>query len=377
MYPSLNLLLVLALLLVGNGTACLGADSPTPHVSADEVLLFSFFRDNGQNGTYLAYSSDGLHFTPLNNDEPVLFPAKWPGQNLTRDTSMVYHEGKFHAVWTSNWSGRVFGYAESTDLIHWSDPVMVKPFPDALPPEDQPRNVWAPEICWDPIQKNFPIIWSSTTDRECWNGDGSTMSGKEGDWDHRLFITRTSDGKTFTDAKLFFDQKFCCIDGQMAFDDQGKADPTAGRWVLTLKNEREPQLGGKNLRMTFAPADFSNPWTPISGPIVGPGSTIRANEMAEGPSLVRWKGTWRLYWDAFANGHYGMATSPDLQTWTDRTADLKMPPHPRHGTIFRVPRAAVAALINPASGPAAATTPGDGSAIGSMNPGKSGSALVE
>jgi len=128
----------------------------------------------------------------------------------------------------------------------------------------------------------------------------------------------------------------------MAFDAQGAADPNAGRWVLVLKNEEEIKNGGKNLRLTFAPADFSKPWEPVSGPIAGPGSTIRPKEMAEGPSLLRWQGQWFLYWDAFANGHYSLATSPDLKTWTDRTAELTMPAHPRHGTVFVAPKAAIA-----------------------------------
>ena len=312
----------------------------TRAAESGDVLVLSFFRDNGQAGIFLAASEDGLHFTALNKDQPVMKPAKWPDQNLTRDPSMVYHNGKFHAVWTSNWKGRCFGYAESTDLLHWSEPVKVQPFPGSLSKEDQPRNVWAPEICWDPVQKNYAIVWSSTTERESRNGDGSSMDGKDGAWDHRLFITRTADGKSFSTAKLFFDLKFCCIDGMMALDES-----TGGkRWVLIFKNEQEVKLGGKNLRLATAPADFSQPWSLVAAPLAGPGSSVRPIEMAEGPSLLRWKGEWYLYWDAFANGHYSLATSTNLQDWTDRTAELQLPPHPRHGTVFRAPRDVVTAL---------------------------------
>jgi hypothetical protein len=71
--------------------------------------------------------------------------------------------------------------------------------------------------------------------------------------------------------------------------------------------------------------------------------------MAEGPSLLKWRGQWFLYWDAFANKHYSLASSGDLKTWTDRTAELQMPPHPRHGTVFRAPRAAVGWLVKAAT----------------------------
>lgn len=122
---------------------------------------------------------------------------------------------------------------------------------------------------------------------------------------------------------------------------------------MVFKNEKEIPLGGKNLRLSFAPADLSKPWSPASEPIAGPGSAVRPKEMAEGPTLVKWNQQWFLYWDAFANGHYSLAVSTDLKTWTDRTAELTLPPHPRHGTVFRAPRAAVAGLLNP---PAAANT---------------------
>ncbi len=297
-------------------------------VKQDEVLILSFFRDNGQAGIFLAGSEDGLTFTPLNDDKPVMKPGAWPGQNLTRDPSMIYHNGKFRAVWTTSWNGRWFGYAESPDLKQWPSQVKVLPFPEVLPPKDQPGNVWAPEICWDPVQRNYLIIWSSTT----------SPAG------HRLYASRTADGKAFSEAALFFDQKFICIDGMLAFQDHGSRNPSKGQWIMALKNEQEIRDGGKNLRITTAPADFSKPWEPVSKPVAGPGSAVRGNEMAEGPSLLKWKDQWFLYWDAFANGHYCLATSPDLINWTDRSADLKMPPHPRHGTVFAAPRSAVAWL---------------------------------
>jgi len=307
--------------------SCTVLPSPSRAAEKDDVLVLSFFRDNGQAGIFLAASEDGLRFTPLNEDNPVMKPAPWKGQGLTRDPSIVFHDGKFHAVWTSSWSGDCFGYAESPDLVTWSEPVQVKPFPEGLSAEERPGNVWAPEICWDPIQMDYAIFWASTVK--------SVPGG------HRIYITRTTDGKTFTAAKRFFDQNFNVIDGMMVFDDCGAADPKAGRWVMVVKNESGIPEGGKNLRLTFAPADFSQPWEPAGNPIAGPGSSVCPNEMAEGPSLLKWKKGWLLYWDAFANGHYSMASSPDLKIWTDRTSELQMPPRLRHGTVFRAPRAAV------------------------------------
>ena len=87
-----HLFAVAAFSLLALAAASRGAD--------DDVLFLAFFRDNGQAGIFLAASRDGVRFDAVNNDRPVMKPAGWPGQSLTRDPSIVYHDGKFHAVWT-------------------------------------------------------------------------------------------------------------------------------------------------------------------------------------------------------------------------------------------------------------------------------------
>ncbi len=302
--------------------------------AAADLLLLSYFRGNGETGVYLAASPDGHQFTALNDDQPVFIPPRWPDQSLTRDPSIVFHDGTFHMVWTSNWKGRVFGYASSPDLKQWSEPLMVRPFPASLPEEDQPVNVWAPEIHRDPVHDDFFILFSSTTPRELKDGDSIVAHNL----DHRSYITRTKDGKNFSDARLFFDPGFSVIDPVMQLH--------GDRWAMVFKHELQPGNGGKNLRLTFVPKDFESPFPPKIEPpftpILGPGSEIRPNEQVEGPSLLRHNGRWWLYCDAFRNHHYTLITSPDLQTWSDETDQLEMPEDLRHGTVFLAPEARVA-----------------------------------
>ena len=221
-------------------------------------MLFSFFRDNGKDGVFLATSEDGAEFKALNEDKPVFTPPKWPGQNLTRDPSIVYHEGIFHMVWTSHWTGRIFGYASSKNLSDWSEPVQVRPFPESLPNDDQPDNVWAPEIHHDPVKNDFFILFASTTPREKNDDDASNNNGKPGSqYDNRVFITRTKDFKSFSDAKLFFDRGFASIDAVM------KPDPTQKNWVMIIKCSRDESLKampGRNLWITRSSGvDTDNP----------------------------------------------------------------------------------------------------------------------
>jgi beta-xylosidase len=335
--------------------------------AGDEIFLLSYFKGNGETGVFLAASEDGLVFKTLNEGRPVFTPPQWQGQNLTRDPSIVYREGLFRMVWTSSWTGSCFGAATSTDLKRWSEPVRVEPFQN-WPADDPPANTWAPEVHWDPVQKNYAILWSSATASLEGKG-GHNSGGLENDPNrnvrpdirhHRTFLSRTSDFKTFTDARVFFAPGVSEIDACMAFDDRGTTDPADDRWVMAVKNEQIPELGGKNIRLAVAPADLTNPFPPQFrsptdptkpwfAPVSGPGGLVQSNQWVEGPTLMKVGDEWRLYFDRYRirSGRYALATSKDLIHWTDRTAEVDMPPDAHHGTIFRAPRAAAFKTITP------------------------------
>jgi len=110
------------------------------------ILLFSFFRGNGEDGLFLAWSRDGLQWTELKPPgKSFLAPAV--GGNLMRDPCLRQGpDGAFHLVWTTSW-GRpaAFGYANSKDLIHWSEQRAIP----AMESEPAVENVWAPELFYD------------------------------------------------------------------------------------------------------------------------------------------------------------------------------------------------------------------------------------
>ena len=307
--------------------------------AAEDVVLFSYFENNGNSGVYLAYSTDGRTFLPLNNGNVVFTPPQWPNnQVLTRDPSIVFQDGLFHMVWTSDWSGRVFGYASSPDLVSWSTPLQVTPFPVTLPTIDQPINTWAPEIHYDHVQGHFEIVFSSTTPRERDDGDGSTGSDYSNN-DHRLYSVRTTDFVTFTPAAKVYDHDYSVIDGHVLFDDRETPTESDDRWIMAIKREQAVSQGGKNIRFMFNNPDRTAGWTTATAPVLGPGSPIRSSEHVEGPSMVRYNGEWLLYADAYTAGHYSLISSPDLVRWTDETASLTIPgSNIHHGTMFVVDR---------------------------------------
>lgn len=64
----------------------------------NNVYLFSYFVDNGEDGLHLAYSQDGLNWLPLNEGRSFLIPQLGKDK-LMRDPSIVVSpEGRFHMV---------------------------------------------------------------------------------------------------------------------------------------------------------------------------------------------------------------------------------------------------------------------------------------
>ena len=302
-----------------------------------DMFLLPYFIGNGETGVYFAWSRDGLKFEWLNDGKVVMPAPPWGDESLTRDPSIVYHDGTFHMVWTTSWNSRSIGYAYSEDLVTWSEPKKI----DIWGGRQDVRNTWAPELHWDPEKKEFLILWSSTTLAELNDGDGS--EDKHG-YDHRSYASWTKDFRSFTKPALFFSPQpeFSVIDPCIAHDDRGTNDTGDDRWVMVVKHELAEDQGGKNLRLTFS-RHMQGPYeTTLGPPIVGAGTSI-VNRMGEGPSLFKRNGEWHLYWDAPGSEFsYCLATSRDLTTWKNRSAEMSLPAKQmRHGTVLIVPAQAV------------------------------------
>ena len=114
--------------------------------TVEDVYLFSYFMNNGEDGLHLAYSEDGSTWTPLQENQSFLTPTAGKDK-LMRDPCITKGpDGIFHMVWTTSWSGNTIGYANSRDLINWSKQVAIP----VMAHEDSVMNCWAPEINYNP-----------------------------------------------------------------------------------------------------------------------------------------------------------------------------------------------------------------------------------
>ena len=288
--------------------------------SAADPLLFSFFRNNGEDGLYLAAGDDGLKWRVLHGNQPLLRPLV--GENkLMRDPSIAQGpDGVYHMVWTTSWKGRTIGYASSKDLLHWSEQ---RAIPLAF--ADGVLNCWAPEVFYDAKSKEFVVVWASIV-----KGRFTETIGKGGgENNHRLYAFRTKDFKRISEPKLFYDPGFQVIDG--AVFQEGK------RYVMVAKNETL-QPPAKYLFLTFADS-LDGPWSRAGESISGP-------RWAEGPTPVRVGGYWHIYFDKYRDKHYGVIRSKDLVHWEDLTDKLAFPEGARHGTAFHAPRQTIEAIGN-------------------------------
>lgn len=289
-----------------------------------ESYLFTSFRSNGETGLFLAASSDGKTWTPLNGDKSWLKPEK-PGE-LMRDPWLGRGpDGVWHLLWTWGWTKAAgdaslkIGHATSKDLLQWTAQEEIP----VLRNEPAARNAWAPEAVWDDGRKEWTIFWATTIPGRFPNTEQTGDSG----YNHRLYSMTTKDWKTFTPAKLFFDPGFNAIDSTIVQD--GK------RWVMIFKDERKSPVV-KALKVAFADSP-AGPWRDISEPF-----TPAWNE---GPTAVRVGNEWWIYFDHYQKPqHYGAVKTTDWKQFTDITEEVHFPAAQRHGTVVKISDAMAAEL---------------------------------
>ena len=277
------------------------------------VLLFSFFREpDGHAGLFLATSTNGLNWTELKAPNGKSFLEPQVGGKLMRDPCLrLGPDGVFRLVWTTSW-GRptVFGYASSTDLIHWSEeraiPVM----------ENDPtaENVWAPELFYDAEKQQWLVFWATTIPGIFPETENS------GDHNHRIYYVATKDFTNFSPTKLLYDGGFNVIDATMLAD--------GGKYYLIVKDETKNPVK-KDLHIAVGDS--------AEGPF-GPASPAISTNWVEGPTAVKIGGEYYIYFDHYGNPkYYGAIKSTDLKEWHDISPELFFPKGIRHGTVLRVP----------------------------------------
>jgi len=281
-----------------------------------EVYLFSSFREPATDGLYLSYSYNGYTWTDLGGSflEPVVGK-----DSLMRDPSVVRDgDGRFHMVWTSSWKGdNGFGYANSDDLITWSE----QEFIPVMEHEPTCVNVWAPELYYEKGSGVFTILWASTIPYRFEKGI------EEEENNHRMYYTQTEDFETFSGTSLYLDPGFSIIDAVIVKREEKD-------YVLVLKDNTRPN---RNLKIAFGPSALG-PWSEASEPFT--------DQFTEGPSILKSGDDWLIYFDAYREKIYAAERTIDFINFEDVTNDISLPSGHKHGTIFKADEGILKDLIS-------------------------------
>lgn len=165
------------------------------------AYLFAYFKGEGLaqgEQIYFAVSKDGLHWSDLNDGNPVLVSTM--GEKGLRDPFIMRSaEGdRFFVIATDlkingngNWTAaqttgsKSIMVWESTDLIHWSEQRMCRVAPEGA------GCTWAPEAVYDEASGQYIVFWSSKI--------------PSGDNTHRVYYCTTKDFKSFSEAKVWIE----------------------------------------------------------------------------------------------------------------------------------------------------------------------------
>jgi Glycosyl hydrolases family 43. len=211
-------------------------------VFAADGFLFVTFKGEQTPMTeqvYFALSKDGRNWTALNGGEPVLVSQL--GEKGVRDPYLLRaHDGsRFYLIATDlsinlnrDWGRAVRAGSksvviwESTNLVQWSEPRLVKVAPDDA------GCTWAPEAIYDEETKEYMVFWASTTQRDDFAK-------------HRIWAARTKDFKTFGEPFIYIEKPTTVIDTTIVHDGTNYYRFTKDEKFKAITMEVSPKLNGE------------------------------------------------------------------------------------------------------------------------------------
>lgn len=182
-------------------------------MSAYLFVHFTSGNTGDKEHIWFSVSRDGLHWTDLGGDEPLLKSRL--GTKGIRDPFILYDENlkKYFIIATdlctangdwysfSHHGSRSLLVWESEDLINWSDERLVEVGIESA------GCVWAPEAIFCKEKNMWFVFWAS-----CVKEDGDTEHKQ------RIYGSFTKDFKEFTPAFKYIDAETAVIDTNIVWD---------------------------------------------------------------------------------------------------------------------------------------------------------------
>ncbi|MET9813475.1 MULTISPECIES: glycoside hydrolase family 43 protein [unclassified Streptomyces] len=252
-------------------------------------------------GLHLAVSLDGLEWTPLNQNRPVVTPTQ--GAGGLRDPFILRKQDGTFTVLATDLKGT--DWNRNSPYIHVWDSADLRSLTGyrLLKLHDMATHSWAPEAFWDASRGQYGIVYSSV------NSSGHNV----------LMVNYTTDFRTVSAPQVYFDPGYDVIDGSFALG-------VGGTHYMYFKDSSKQTLVGAR-SATLAPGS----WQVFSTPVAHGGT--------EAPILVRSHstGTWYLWGDTYTpNGVFYAWQTADLASGTWTPVDQRrytQPLNSKHGSI--------------------------------------------
>ena len=315
--------------------------------------MFAYFIGEGTKTgeqMYFADSRDGLHWTALNDGEPVITSSM--GEKGLRDPFIMRsHEGdKFYLIATDLWiaGGTSWGDSqtkgsksimvwESTDLVNWSEQRMCKVA------VDEAGCTWAPEAFWDEETQDYAVFWASKT-------------SLDGYGPHHIWKCHTRDFYTYSEPEIWITLKNAGGNDISVIDTTViKAGDTYYRFNKNEDGGNAVMTNGDSIGTKFVYMEKSSSldgtWEYVpSQYLLDP-----SNQYREGATCFKFNDedvetdTWCLLLDNFGGGGYYPATTTDLASGNFTKLGASEYSFPtegilRHGSVLNITAEEYAAI---------------------------------
>lgn len=294
------------------------------------AYLFSYFAGShaGEENVFFAVSEDGFHWKAVNQEQPVLKITL--GTTGIRDPFLLRSaEGdRFFLIATDlciakdgDWekaqrkgSQSIFIW-ESFDLIHWSEPRLVKINSDTA------GCTWAPEAFYDKTMEEYLVFWASRV---------STDNFAK----QRIYYAKTRDFYNFTKPQVWIDYPFSVIDTTVIQDGEVYYRFTKYEDRSRIIMERADSLMGEWNEVESASLSAQEG---VEGPCC---FALHKKDQADGSRFC-------LLLDHFVGSGYYMMVTKDLKTAEfERGKNCCLPKkRPHHGTVISLTRKEYEAVV--------------------------------
>ncbi|MBK7097112.1 MAG: family 43 glycosylhydrolase [Sphingobacteriales bacterium] len=281
----------------------------------NSAYLFTYFTGNrkADEAIHFALSMDGLHFTALNNNQPIISSEKISLTGGVRDPHILRGDDgeTFYMVVTdmvaaNGWdSNRGMVLLKSKDLVNWTSNTVH--MPTAFKEFEKINRVWAPQTIYDPIEKKYMVYFSM-------------REGTEPDKIYYSYANKEFTALETVPKQLFFKpDKGASIDGDIIYKD--------GKYHLFFKTE------GSGAGIKVAVSDKLTEGYRLIDKYVQ-----QTRDQVEGSGVFKLNdgSGYILMYDVYNKGKYQFTKSTDLKTFTVVDHEISMNFHPRHGTVLPI-----------------------------------------